>query len=231
MNKQLLKLAILPLALLLSLGVLAQQQAVIRGTVQDAKGNGLPAVSIALLNAKDSALVKAAISGDNGQYEIAAAQTGNFLLSYSAVGFSTNYSKAFDLQAGQNFEAPATSLQQQSKELAGVTITATKPLVQVKPDRTIFNVQNSINATGSTALEILQKTPGVQIDDKDNISMKGKKGVRIYVDGRMSQLTSEDLAAYLKSINSNDIEAVEIISSPGAKYDASGLYGDRKSVV
>lgn len=225
MNKQLLTLAILTLALITGSGALAQQQAVVRGTVQDQKGNGIAAVSIALLNAKDSALVKAAVSGDNGQYEIEANGSGNFLLSYSAVGFETNYSKPFDLQAGQTFEAPAASLQNQSKQLAGVTITATKPLVQVKPDRTIFNVQNSINATGSTALEILQKTPGVQIDDKDNISMKGKKGVRIYVDGRMSQLTSEDLAAYLKSINSNDIEAIEIISNPGAKYDASGNAG------
>lgn len=225
MKQQLLKLAILPLLAVLSVGALAQQQAVVRGTVQDQKGNGLAAVSIALLHSKDSSLVKAAVSGEKGEYEIEVSGTGNFLLSYSAVGFETRYSKTFHLAAGQTFDAPAASLQNQTKELAGVTITASKPLVQVKPDRTIFNVQNSINATGSTALEILQKTPGVQIDDKDNISMKGKKGVRIYIDGRMSQLTSEDLATYLKSINSNDIEAIEIISNPGSKYDASGNAG------
>src|SRR5688572_21404191 len=128
MNKQLLTLAIFTLALIAGSGALAQQQAVVRGTVQDQKGNGIAAVSIALLNAKDSALVKAAVSGDNGQYEIAANGSGNFLLSYSAVGFETNYSKPFDLQAGQTFDAPAASLQNQSKQLAGVTITATKPL-------------------------------------------------------------------------------------------------------
>jgi iron complex outermembrane recepter protein len=225
MKQQLLKLAILPILAVLGSGVVAQQQAVVRGTVQDQKGNALSAVSIALLSSKDSALVKAAVSGDNGQYEIIAAGPGNFLLSYSAIGFETNYSKPFDLAAGQTLDVPAASLQNQSKQLAGVTVTASKPLVQVKADRTIFNVQNSINATGSTALEILQKTPGVQIDDKDNISVKGKRGVRIYVDGRMSQLSSEDLAAYLKSINSNDIEAIEIISNPGSKYDASGNAG------
>jgi iron complex outermembrane receptor protein len=225
MKQQLRKLAILLLFAVLSIGVSAQQQAVVRGTVQDQKGNGLAAVSIALLNTKDSALVKAAVSGEKGEYEISPVQSGNYLLSYSAVGFETNYSKSFDLAAGQTLDIPAASLQNQSKQLAGVTVTANKPLVQVKPDRTIFNVQNSINATGSTALEILQKTPGVQIDDKDNISLKGKRGVRIYVDGRMSQLTSEDLAAYLKSINSNDIEAIEIISNPGSKYDASGNAG------
>jgi hypothetical protein len=81
MNKQLLTLAMLALALITGSGAIAQQQAVVRGTVQDQKGNGIAAVSIALLNAKDSALVKAAVSGDNGQYEIAANGSGNFLLS------------------------------------------------------------------------------------------------------------------------------------------------------
>jgi hypothetical protein len=224
MKQQLLKLAILLVLVVLTNGVVAQQQAVVRGTVQDQQGNALAAVSIALLHAKDSALVKAAISGENGQYEIAVGP-GNFLLSYSAIGFEASYSKPFDLVVGQAFEAPAASLQNQRKELAGVTVKASKPLVQVKADRTIFNVQNSINATGSTAMEILQKMPGVQVDDKDNISVKGKRGVRIYVDGRMSQLSSEDLGAYLKSINSNDVEAIEIISNPGSKYDASGNAG------
>jgi outer membrane receptor protein involved in Fe transport len=86
-------------------------------------------------------------------------------------------------------------------------------------------VEASINATGSNALELLQKSPGVQVDNNDNISMKGKTGVRIYIDGKMTQLDTKDLAAYLRSINSNDIEAIEMISNPSAKYDASGNAG------
>src|SRR5688572_29181763 len=82
MKQQLLKTAILLLLVVLSIGASAQQQAVVRGTVQDQKGNGLPAVSIALLNAKDSALVKAAVSGEKGEYEIIASGSGNFLLSF-----------------------------------------------------------------------------------------------------------------------------------------------------
>ena len=98
-------------------------------------------------------------------------------------------------------------------------------MIEVKADKTVFNVEASINAQGSNALELLQKSPGVQVDNNDNISMKGKTGVRVYIDGKMQQLDTKDLAAYLRSINSNDIEAIEMISNPSAKYDASGNAG------
>ena len=98
-------------------------------------------------------------------------------------------------------------------------------MVEIKADKTVFNVENSINATGSNALELLQKSPGIQVDNNDNITMKGKTGVKVYVDGKMTQLNVKDLAAYLRSINSNDIEAIEMISNPSAKYDASGNAG------
>ncbi len=98
-------------------------------------------------------------------------------------------------------------------------------MIEIKADKTIFNVESSINATGSNALELLQKSPGIQVDNNDNISMKGKTGVKIYVDGKPTQLNSKDLAAYLKGINSNDVEAIEMISNPSAKYDASGNAG------
>jgi iron complex outermembrane receptor protein len=111
------------------------------------------------------------------------------------------------------------------KKLQDVTVTSRKPMIEIKADKTIFNVENSINATGSNALELLQKSPGIQVDNNDKYSMKGKTGVKIYVDGKMMQLDSKDLAAYLKSINSNDVEAIEMISNPSAKYDASGNAG------
>ncbi len=112
-----------------------------------------------------------------------------------------------------------------STQLQAVTVSQGKPLVQVLSDRTVFNVQNSISATGSTAFELLQKSPGVIIDNNDKITMKGKAGVRISVDGRLLQLGPEELAAWLKSLNSNDIATIEMIPNPGARYDASGNAG------
>jgi iron complex outermembrane recepter protein len=197
----------------------------IRGSVTDSKNNPLKAITISLLNAKDSSLVKADVTDATGKYDIVTNNAGDYLLKLSAIGYETKYSKNYTIVDGQTVNADAISLAEAPKNLQGVTVVSKKPMIEVKADKTIFNVEASINASGSNALELLQKSPGVQVDNNDNISMKGKTGVRVYVDGKMMQLDTKDLAAYLKSINSNDIEAIEMISNPSAKYDASGNAG------
>jgi len=204
----------------------AQTRNTINGNVKDDKGKGLPNVTVSLLSAKDSSLKKACVTDADGQYELTTFQKGKLILNYSAVGHSVVYSAAFELKDSETYTAPTVSLVIQSTKLNDVVmVAARKPMIEVKADRTVFNVESSINSTGSNAMELLQKSPGVTVDNNDNISMKGKTGVKIYVDGKMMQLDSKDLAAYLKSINSNDIEAIEMISNPSAKYDASGNAG------
>jgi len=191
----------------------------------DQTNKPVAAANIALLLAKDSSLVKTAVSNLKGEFEISFSKSGSYLLSYSLVGFEKIYSTEFSLTEGQNFVARTISLSPEVSKLQDVTVVAKKPLIEVRADKTVFNVEASINATGSNALELLQKSPGIQVDNNENISMKGKSGVRVYVDGKMMQLDTKDLAAYLKSINSSDMEAIEMISNPSAKYDASGNAG------
>jgi iron complex outermembrane recepter protein len=100
-----------------------------------------------------------------------------------------------------------------------------KPMVEVKADRTILNVENTISAIGSDALTLLRKSPGVVVDRNDNLSLSGKNGVVVYIDGKPSPLSGADLAAYLKSLQANQIEAIEIIKNPSAKFDAAGNAG------
>lgn len=211
--------------LVLGATAMAQTSARVTGSVTDNKQNSLAAVTINLLNSADSSLVKAEVSGKNGQFDISGLKAGTYLLSYSLTGYEKGYSPAFRLADGQTYELPAAQLTPAVVKMQGVTVTSRKPMFEVKADKTVFNVEASINATGSNALELLQKSPGVLVDNNDNITMKGKSGVRVYVDGKMMQLDSKDLAAYLKSITSNDIEAIEMISNPSAKYDASGNAG------
>ena len=210
--------------MLLTTESMAQATGKVTGSVTDHNNKALAATTISLLRAKDSSLVKAGISDANGKFEIPV-KIGSYLLSYSLVGFENNYSPVFSVNDGQTIVAKTVSLSPLVSKLQGITITSKKPMIEVKADKTVFNVEASINATGSNALELLQKSPGIQVDNNDNISMKGKTGVRVYVDGKMMQLDTKDLAAYLKSINSNDIEAIEMISNPSAKYDASGNAG------
>ena len=98
-------------------------------------------------------------------------------------------------------------------------------MVEVKADRTILNVEGTINATGNDALELLRKSPGVTIDKDDNISLSGKNGVQVYIDGKPTPLTGTDLANYLKSLQSSQIESIELITNPSAKYEAAGNAG------
>jgi outer membrane receptor protein involved in Fe transport len=220
---------LLSLALLSGLAVstqgFAQLKTSVTGNVNDNAGKPLAAVTVSLLQAKDSSLAKADVTNTDGQFEIVAPKAGSYLLSYGIIGYDKHYSAPFELQAGQNYNAGSVKLTVAVKRLQDVTVTARKPMIEIKADKTIFNVESSINATGSNALELLQKSPGIQVDNNENITMKGKSGVKIYIDGKMTQLDTKDLAAYLKSINSNDVEAIEMISNPSAKYDASGNAG------
>lgn len=218
-------IAAIAVFMMLSANVMAQSQSSVNGLITDNNHKALASVNVSLLNARDSSLVKVAISNKDGRYEIPVGKNGSFLLRCSLIGFEDNYSSLLNISDGSPVTADVISLAPAVAKLEGVTIVSKKPMIEVKADKTVFNVEASINATGSNALELLQKSPGVQVDNNDNISMKGKTGVKVYVDGKMMQLDTKDLSAYLKSINSNDIEAIEMISNPSAKYDASGNAG------
>lgn len=205
--------------------VMAQTTGKITGKVVDANNKSLQSATVSLLQTKDSSLVKAAVSNADGAFELVAPMPGSFMISVSLVGFDTKYTDSFAVQKNEKYPVKEIQLQKATGKLQAVTVVAKKPMIEIHADKTVFNVESSINATGSNALELLQKSPGMQVDNNDNISMKGKSGVKVYVDGKMMQLDTKDLAAYLKSINSNDVESIEIISNPSAKYDASGNAG------
>jgi iron complex outermembrane receptor protein len=109
--------------------------------------------------------------------------------------------------------------------LKAVTVVSQKPVIEVRADKTILNVEGSVNAVGQDALELLRKSPGVLVDKDDNISLSGKNGVQVYIDGRPTPLSGKDLSDYLKTVQSSQIEAIEIITNPSAKYDAAGNAG------
>jgi iron complex outermembrane recepter protein len=205
----------------------AQTTGKISGRINNEAGKPLAGVTVLLYHLPDSVLAKTALSITDGSYEIDLVQPADYYLAFTHTGFAQKTTSKISVQSGENFSVPASSIAVLQKELGNVVVTGTykKPLIEVTADKTIFNVESSINATGSNAFELLQKSPGVVTDKDDNISLKGKNGVRVYIDGRQVQMDAGDLAAYLKSINSADIEAIEMITNPSAKYDAAGNAG------
>jgi iron complex outermembrane receptor protein len=194
------------------------------GSVINQQDQPLSFAAVSVNQSKDSTLVKADIADENGAFKIAGIPQGTYFLKISAVGIKTFQSPEFGVVDSDVTLSPF-KLVSDTKQLNEVKVTAAKPLIEVKSDRLIFNVESSINSTGSNALELLQKSPGVQVDRDENILVKGKTGVRIYIDGRPSPMSGKDLASTLKSMNSADIEAIEIITNPSAKYDAAGDLG------
>ena len=217
--------AVIALLILCCFPSFAQTPTKLAGFVKDGTGKGLPDANIIVLKASDSSFVKADLTENDGRYEITIVTGGNYLLTGNATGYKQQFSAPVSVAEGSTAHVPDMVLNKIDVKLKEVTVTSKKQMIEVKADKVVFNVENSINATGNNALELLQKSPGVVIDNNENISLKGKNGVKVFIDGRLTQLDSKELAAYLKGINSSDIEAIEMISNPSAKYDASGNAG------
>ena len=136
------------------------------------------------------------------------------------------FTSAFSRQAQvTDTTAKDTILPFQSQELKEVKVIARKKFVEQKIDKIVINVDAAISNAGTTAMDVLEKSPGVLVDKDGNISLKGKQGVMIMIDGRPTYLSGQDLASYLKGMESSQIEQIEIMTNPPAKYDAAGNSG------
>lgn len=192
---------------------------IITGRIVNEAKEPVTAATISLLRAKDSLLLKSAIASKDGSFSVMKPDSIAALLYITATGYTGKYLPVNDPLMGE------LQLSKQAASLKEVVVAVKKPLIEVRPDKLVFNVEGSINASGSNGLELLQKSPGVIVDKDDNIILSGKNGVKIYIDGKPSPLAGSDLAAYLRGVNSNDIEAIEIITNPSARYDAEGNAG------
>lgn len=209
-------------SLLFSVAVWAQT---VSGSVKDDQSKAVNNATISLLRAKDSFAVKYAVTKDDGRYTFNNIKEGLYLISVSHVGHVPAISSSFDVAHSGNVTVPVIALGKFTGDMKGVTVTVNKPMVEVKADKTILNVEGTINSVGTDALELLRKSPGVLVDRDDNLSLSGKNGVQIYIDGRPTPLSGKDLSDYLKTLQSSQIEAIEIITNPSAKYEAAGNAG------
>ena len=201
------------------------QTATLSGTAVTASGQPISFATAALRSVADSALVKAAVADAGGAFVFAGLRAGTYRVGLTGVGYGAWTSEVITLTDGQTTALPPALLTETAQSLAEVQVKATKPLVEVLPDKLVLNVESSITALGSSAIELLQKAPGVLIDPNDNIILQGKNGVRVFIDGKPSPLGPADLAVYLRTLQATDIEAIEIITQPSARFDAQGNAG------
>jgi iron complex outermembrane receptor protein len=203
----------------------AQNPGTISGQVFDKEGRALEYATILLQRTADTTLAKLEYTAPDGSFRIAEVAPGNYFVAVSFVGLPDYRTEPFILDEGQQLRLPDISYKGSAVEMKEVTVTAQRPILEMKPDKMVFNVQNTINGAGNNAMELLRKAPGVVVDNNDNITMLGRAGVQIYIDGKPSPLRGNDLAEFLKSLQADEIDAIELISNPSARFDASGNAG------
>jgi len=211
----------------LSAVAFAQQAGKISLTVRNDKNAGLENATAALLKPGGRQLVKSALADKNGLVVFENLANGTYFIKITAAGFADVLTDSIVISAGNpTVELPATTLQPKATtDLKAVTVTAKKPFIQRMNDRLIVNVDNSVVNAGSSAFEVLERSPGVTIDPNDNIALKGRQGVIIMIDGKPSPMSGADLVNYLRGLPSNSIDRIEIITNPSSKYDAAGNSG------
>jgi outer membrane receptor protein involved in Fe transport len=195
----------------------------VSGSVIDENNDVVAFATTYILKASDSTLVKASVTNNNGYFNIGPIVSGEYLLKVTNIGFQDYLSNKIVLN--QSFDAGVVTLKTKAESLDEVVVKYEKPIVEVLADKTIFNVDKTINATGSNGFELLRKAPGVIIDNNNSIIVEGKNGVQIYIDGRPALLRGQDLVNYLETLQSTDIESIEIITQPSSRYEAAGNAG------
>jgi len=200
------------------LPVILFSQNKITGQILDKQNNPIKFATINL-QTQDNVFIKTELSDEHGNFEIEV-KNGNYLVEILYLGNSL-FKENITLDQNVNLGTIKTD---NSITIQEITITKEKKLIEKKVDRLVFNVENSIESTGGNVMDILKIVPRVKVQN-DDISIVGKGGMLVMIDGRMTNISGSDLVNYLKTLRSDDIKSIEVITNPPAKYNADGNGG------
>lgn len=197
------------------------------GMVQENEGKPMPFANVLLLTVTDSTLVKGAVSAENGSFLIEHVKPGTYLVAISMIGYKKTYSPPFTLSEGNpNYSIPTLQVSTEDQQLSEVTVSAQKPLFEQQIDKLVVNVQNTLTVAGSTALDVLERSPGIVVNRQSNaLSMSGKNGVLVMVNGKTSRLPIDALLQMLQGMQASNIEKIELVANPSSRYEAEGDAG------
>jgi outer membrane receptor protein involved in Fe transport len=199
----------------------------VSGKLANVTGQPIHLASVALLKSQDSVQMKAMLSDDKGTFKLDNVAGGKYLLKISLIGYTDWYSPVFELtslQLAKDFGLIV--MKETNKQLGEVVIRADKPIVEQQAGGLVVNVQNSILTKGSSVLQLLERSPGVIINPQNNnITLNGKGGVMVMIDGKLMRMSMTQIAAMLNGMSADNIEKIELLNTPPAKYDADGNAG------
>lgn len=201
------------------------QNTSINGVLVDETGQPVMFANVVLYTASDSTLHKVETTDESGQYNFKSLPKASYFIKVSYVGYNDLLIDDISLVSKVYVDLGTKALEVSSVQLETAVITAQRALVEVKADRTVFNVEGTVNSAGDNGLGLLRKAPGVLVDNNNNVSVLGRTGVLFYLNGKRLPLSGEDLSNYLQNIPAEQIDKIDIITNPGAKYEAEGNAG------
>lgn len=207
-----------------SLSVMSQRKG-ISGIIINGE-NKLPVngATVVLKKPDDSSFIRKTVSNEEGRFEFLNISVGSYVISVNAVGYVANQTDVKNF-SNAGIQPQNISLLPSAIVLQNIKVSAKKPVIENKTDRVVVNVGSFLTTAGSSALEVLEKAPGVDVDKDGKISLGGKDGVSVLIDDRPAYLKGTELANYLRNLPASAVEALEIMANPSAKYDAAGNSG------
>ena len=196
---------------------------VIKGIVVDSSTtNAVELATVALKADGNDQIINGGAADNDGRFMLQNVKEGKYNLQVSFVGYNT---RIIPVTVAGNTELGKIELASSSKTLGAAVVTADRQLITKNSEKTVFNVAQSPGNQTGNAEDVLRNMPGVSVDQKGNVAIVGKQGVKILVDGRPNALAQSDLPSFLKSLPASSIEAIELITNPSARYDAEGNAG------
>jgi hypothetical protein len=203
----------------------AQEASKISGQVKESNGKGLPFANISLVEDATSKLITGTVTDSEGNFSFLTTRTGMAKLIISSIGFQTFTTEAFEMKEGVNKNFGALEVKENVASLKEVTVKSTRPEVIVEADKTVVNVAGTVLAEGNNALDVIGRSPGVYVDSEGIINLNGRSGVMVLIDDKQTYMSAADLANFLRSMPADNIKSIEVITTPGAKFDAEGAAG------
>lgn len=196
------------------------------GRIIDTYDYGVAFANVLLLNHSDSALVKGTVTDADGYYQLSDVPLGNYMLESYMIGYSKSYSEILHLTEPKDLTIESIVLSESRQELEEVVIKAEKPLYEMEMGKMIINVPSSITSAGQSIIDVLEKSPGVLVNRQNNtFALNGKDGVIVLMNGKRSRMPISAVYQLLEGLNAGDVEKIEIMTVPPAKYDADGDAG------
>ena len=204
----------------------AQEEGTLSGRVFDqATDQPLPYATVAVQTKDSATMIAGGIAGEDGSFALLGVPKGDYQVSVSFTGYQTVTMPVLMGKLNTNFDLGKIALEPTTQQLDEVLVTGDRNVVASGLDKKIFSTEGNISQTGGSVLDAMKNLPGIAVDQEGKVLLRGSDKVAVLIDGKQSSLTGFGNQKGLANIPVANIERIEIINNPSAKYDASGMAG------